>query len=804
MAGAALAAALVGAAPAGGALPQQSGAVDLRSQANLRFGGSEAAGRAGASVALAGDVNGDGVHDVIVGAPQADPRGRVDAGSAFIVYGAAEAGDADLANLGPAGVRIDGERARDNAGYSIAGVGDVDRDGYDDVIVGAPSASPSGRNLSGAAYVVLGRPGGGTIDLGALGERGVRIEGATAFDNAGSAVSGAGDIDGDGRDDVLVGAPIAQPHGRFRAGSSYVVFAKALARRSVAGEAIELATPGDAATQLDGAVAGDRLGSAVAEAGDIDGDGRDDLLLGAPEARRNGRAFSGSAYVVLGPLSPGRIDLAAPGVGALRIDGAGVQDRAGSAVAAAGDLNADAQDDFVVGAPGHSAPGRPSAGAAYVVFGRPELFDGGAPLLDLGALGPGGIRVDGAAADDATGHAVAGAGDVNADGLDDVIVGAPSADPDQRAASGAAAVVFGRAGAGAVDLATLGPAGIQIAGAAALDRAGFSVAGGGDVNEDARDDVLVGAPEASEPDRTRAGAAYAVFGFGRPAVRYSDPVEGWVGESLAPVRPVVSRTGHARFSIDPPLPAGLQLDPDTGWIAGTPQEPAARTSHTVTMTDLAGTTTTELPVTVSRRPPTSPAPSPSSSPAAPPAPSPPSSPPAPSPPSSTAAPPRISDLTVAPRCSDARWWQASDAGGRRLIARFSLTADAIVRFTLRHRAGSPAWRTCPRRGGRVPGRYSEVGSRDVPARLGRNRVVLGRGAAHAPTASISRVRRLGAGGRRVDLTGLARRLRPGTYRLEAAALDASGHSGPAAAVKLWVIVDARSRAVARAHAADSR
>jgi putative Ig domain-containing protein/FG-GAP repeat protein len=221
-------------------------------------------------------------------------------------------------------------------------------------------------------------------------------------------------------------------------------------------------------------------------------------------------------------------------------------------------------------------------------------------MVDVAALGAGGYRIDGAAAGDIAGKSVAGVGDVNGDGVPDVAVGAPNADPNGRSESGAAYVVFGTASAGTTDLASLGAAGIRIDGAAAADNAGYRVAGA-DFNADGRPDVIVGALNASPLGRAFAGSAFVVLGFGTPALAYGAGVTGVVGKPIARVVPTtVARTGPALFSASPALPAGLVLDPATGAISGTPTQAQAATVRTVTMTDLSGAATATVPVTIAR------------------------------------------------------------------------------------------------------------------------------------------------------------------------------------------------------------
>jgi hypothetical protein len=492
-------AALAGAGPAF--------AVDLLTQANIRLDGAAAGDKIGLSVAGAGDVNGDGLADVIVAAAEAGNNGSW-SGSAYVVFGRGTTSTVDLGALGTAGFQIDGGAAGDLAGNSVDGAGDVNGDGLADVVVGAPLAGNNSRTESGSAYVVFGKTTSGTVDLGALGAGGFRIDGARANDRVGISVAGATDVNGDGRADVVVGAPFARNSAGSYSGAAFVVFGRTTT------STVDLATLGADGFRIDGAAAGDDAGRSVDAAGDVNGDGRADVIVGADEAGSNGLEESGSAYVVFGTTTTTTVDLAALGGGGYRIDGLYVGSYAGGSVAGAGDVNGDGRADVIVGTSLGSNNGRNWSGSAYVVFGKTTTS-----TVDLAALGAGGFRIDGAAAGDEAGEAVAGAGDANGDGLADVIVGATGAGNNGRTWSGSAYVVYGRTTTSPVDLAALGGGGYRIDGASAGEFAGTSVAGAGDVNGDGAPDVIVGAYRADNNGRTDSGSAYVVFGV-RPLWGY--------------------------------------------------------------------------------------------------------------------------------------------------------------------------------------------------------------------------------------------------------------------------------------------
>jgi hypothetical protein len=180
-------------------------------------------------VASAGDVNGDGYADIIVGALFADPLARTNAGAVYVLFGK-QSGFATVDLNGfpaeGAGFIIQGAAAGDYAGYSVAGAGDVNGDGYGDLIVGARGADPLSRTGGGAAYVILGGDSmPATVDLNGFpdGAEGFAILGAATGDAVGYSVAGAGDVNADGYSDLILGAHRADPQARNLAGTGYVV-----------------------------------------------------------------------------------------------------------------------------------------------------------------------------------------------------------------------------------------------------------------------------------------------------------------------------------------------------------------------------------------------------------------------------------------------------------------------------------------------------------------------------------------------------------------------------------------------------
>lgn len=500
-----------------GALTQAGGAalaalpnIDLANLGTLgfRINGIDTNDLSGRSVSGAGDVNGDGYADVVVGAPGGTPGGKSGAGEVYVVFGRPGSSNVDLSALGTRGFRIDGLNAADTTGCSVAAAGDVNGDGYGDIVIGAYGSMVGGVYSVGRAYVVFGKTTTTPVDLAAFGTpgntRGFRIDGFQAGAIAGAVVAGAGDVNGDGRTDLLVSAPKATVGGVFRSGQVYVIFGRGY---DTTVNLAQLGAPGNTeGLRIDGIDPSDEAGTSAAGAGDVNGDGLADILIGAPGGDPGGRSYAGEAYVVFGRSNAGAVDLAALGSGGFRVDGLDPDDRLGTAVAGAGDVNGDGRADVIVGAPQGDPAGRANAGECYVIFGKSD-----AAPVNAASLGSGGFRIDGAANSDATGSAVSGVGDMNGDGLSDILIGARGGDPGGDSSAGFAYVVLGKTTTASVDLAALGSGGFRIDGIDPFDEAGASVAAAGDVNLDGLADVIIGARFANPGTGQWQGESYVVY-----------------------------------------------------------------------------------------------------------------------------------------------------------------------------------------------------------------------------------------------------------------------------------------------------
>jgi Ca2+-binding RTX toxin-like protein len=470
------------------------------------LGPNEANAQLGADISSAGDVNGDGVEDFIVSAT--GTHGNAQTGTSYVVFGQ-RGGFPVLLHVdaldGTNGFIIEGVTAGDKAGFQVSAAGDINGDGFADLIIGAPYADPNGYS-SGAAYVVFGHAGpfSATLNLAGLnGTNGFRLTGITNVDHAGWAVSGAGDVNGDGIADFVLSSTNNDATG-YNAGTAYVLFG----HHGGSAASIDLSTIGGSTPgfRIGGIGTADTAGTALSY-GDVNGDGISDVIVGAPQHRVGSDYNNGAAYVIFGHTgAAANVNLAdLNGVNGFAVTGFAAQERAGGSLASGGDINGDGFDDIIIGAR-YSSAGGSFAGAVYVVFGKAGGLGVG---IDVSTLdGTNGFRLTGVGSFERAGGGVASLGDLNADGFDDLIVGSRYG----NGGAGAAYVIYGHAGAFApsLSLPTLdGTNGYRITGAS-NSSLGVSVSSA-DVNGDGSPDILVGASQLNAGSSGQ-GGAYVLYG----------------------------------------------------------------------------------------------------------------------------------------------------------------------------------------------------------------------------------------------------------------------------------------------------
>ena len=369
--------------------PQAGAALSGSLVASSRFM-AEGDGRSmsvGRDVAAVGDFDGDGASDL-----------------AFSTGGLFESPGVDVVLGGSArsrvrvGPRSGGIRFTGPSADSVAGAGDVNADGLDDLVVGSRFASPDGRDRAGSVFVVFGARTPSSAALGDPALAGFRVDGPHAEALIGWSVDGAGDVDGDGYDDVAIGSFPAE--GRPRA---FVVYGKP------DGDPVDLAALGDDGFEIATDREAAERWAVVSAAGDVNDDGGADVAA----------LFPSGAEVVFGRRWTGVVNLSQTPDAGVRITGSGF-----TSVADAGDFNMDGKGDLVLGRPRGSSASVPGAGDGPA-GGAVLVFGSGASSVDAGTLGTRGLSIEhGGRSDDFTGAAVTGAGDFDGDGFADVALGA--------------------------------------------------------------------------------------------------------------------------------------------------------------------------------------------------------------------------------------------------------------------------------------------------------------------------------------------------------------------------------------------
>ncbi len=349
-----------------------SSTVDL-ADADATFEGIQSLAESGRSVSTAGDLDNDGEDDLLIGSPFFDGIIKGDIGETYLFYGSDAAGYFDGSiDLSDADARILGADASDVSAWSVAGVGDVNADGYDDLVIGVPGRI--GVSDCKGAYLLYGGAGDdkivGGINLSNVGGSvaGAYFECVDADGLTGVSVSAAGDVNDDGAADFLIGAPGVDSATEDNIGRVYLVYGAEGVNAHTG--TIDLDTiEGSLGVTFDGENEDDQAGISISSAGDINDDGYDDILIGANRFN----SVAGRVYLIYGNLSTTttNLDLAdvGGGISGAKFDGEAAGDGAGISVAAAGDVDADGVDDLLIGAWTADVGANADAGKVYLIYG---------------------------------------------------------------------------------------------------------------------------------------------------------------------------------------------------------------------------------------------------------------------------------------------------------------------------------------------------------------------------------------------------------------------------------------------------
>ncbi len=509
--------------------PAEIHLADIGPNLGLTFSATEYDQVVGWKVAPAGDINGDGLDDVMVSSQSASPLGRTGVGAVYVIFGAS-----DLLASAPAtpdeidgdnGFVIAGPADEDGFGHSIDALGDVNGDGCDDVIIGAPYAGFA-EGLPGTSIVIFGNAKigeTGVVDAGALdGSDGFRIEPISAKNGDGWSVASAGDLNNDGLNDIALGSSDDE---------CYVIFGDAALGSGGQFSLGDLDETSGLTLRFDNAPQGvdfGRFGNCVMGVGDINADGIDDLALVdsvSGSSLVSGQVLFGSTTIGADdPIELGLLD----GTDGFIISGlkGGVWSR--SCISGPGDLNFDGVNDLVIGSPTFSTDEMyddDDTGKTHIIFGGSGIGAGGLVSADS-INGANGLEIVGALPLDLAGSATSVIGDINADGFQDLLIGAQGAARGEfefsHDAAGESYVVFGGPGIASIHDAQLddlvGDGAFKLIGAAATDagttgdNSGWSVAPAGDLNDDGVRDFMIGAPFTWVDGVPLVGQAYVIFG----------------------------------------------------------------------------------------------------------------------------------------------------------------------------------------------------------------------------------------------------------------------------------------------------
>lgn len=456
-------------------------------KADLFLIGEDSGDYLGNSIIGIGDVNGDDIPDFCISAPRNDQNGQI-AGKIYIFFGK----NTDWPNnidINDANASFLGEFTGDEAGHALGGGGDVNGDGFDDLLISAPRNEETGEE-DGQTYLIFGRSSGWTLNTN-LSNANASFLGEVMSDRSGNSIAIIEDVNGDNFDDILIADKWNDEY-EINAGKIYLIFGRS------SGWEMDISLSNSNAS-YHGIHYLDHAGYSVAGVGDINGDTFGDFIIGAYLNDELG-TNAGQSYLIFGKELGWNNDVNLSNAD-VSFNGEHEYDSSGTCVTGVGDVNKDGYDDFMISSPGNDESEN-SAGQIYLMLGK-DTWNSEYNLSDVDA------SFCGENSNDNLGRAISGGFDINNDTYDDLLIG--STNYKSGSCMGKTYIIFGKESGWAMDV-SISNADASFIGEKTSDTSGNSLAGLGDVNGDDFDDFLIGAYQYNDDDDSLVGKVYLFFG----------------------------------------------------------------------------------------------------------------------------------------------------------------------------------------------------------------------------------------------------------------------------------------------------
>ena len=382
--------------------------------------GSNSDDQLGFCVSKAGDINGDNIDDILISATNAEIAGKLNTGCVYIIYGSINPPSViNVSSLQSAGIVVCGKNTDDALGFSISDIGDFNDDGFDDVIIGAQCYSGNGEYHAGEAYIILGDSDlPSEIDLSDVNSHIITIRLNQQNAMLGYDVSSAGDINNDGFDDVIVSANSFSVSERNYCGRCFIIYGSVNPSSE-----IDLEGTGSNYFSVTGKYSYDCLGTKISNAGDVNNDGYDDILLATMYN------YSNEVYILFGrnePFSDIDLEYANPFIKTIKIDYDDMEQYSVIGVSDANDINKDGFGDIMISLPSLSYEGFVKNGDVFILNGSDSLSE----TINLSNYNK--LEIKNYSNGSFFGSSISAVADFNKDGFADIIVGAYKVDYDGK------------------------------------------------------------------------------------------------------------------------------------------------------------------------------------------------------------------------------------------------------------------------------------------------------------------------------------------------------------------------------------